>query len=80
MGSPPAWAEKSTVGYCEHCGKKSYPSRRAARHATRRLSNRGGLRAYRCETNQRVWHFGHLPQAAAYGLQSAHEVYGRWPA
>lgn len=42
------------------CGKRSYPTRKAARRTYRSKHPDGGLNAYQCHLNPGVWHYGHL--------------------
>ena len=56
----PAGFIRRTMGRCQHCGKFSFPTRKAARAASKVVEK--GMRAYRCAADDRMWHFGHLPQ------------------
>lgn len=55
------------------CGKVAYLTRRDAARARRRFSARS-IRPYKCASCG-LWHLGHLPQAAVYGLAAANDVY-----
>ena len=61
---------------CGECGKRSYPSRKAARQAAAALPPQEGSyppRAYRCPDSDE-WHIGHLPEAVIKGERSRAEV------
>lgn len=51
-------------GRCPDCGKKRWPSRRAANRAAARLPGGQRLSAYRCGD---YWHLGHLPRPVTAG-------------
>lgn len=65
-GIPPQFMHS----FCEACGKRSYPSRRAAKTAARH-AHKGSMNAYPCpnrpEGFEPVWHVGHLPDAVRRG-------------
>ena len=63
-----------TWSTCRYCGKRGYPSRKAARRASQAAPSGGALNAYECpqvpDGFDPVWHLGHLPDPVASG---------RWP-
>lgn len=72
----PAYAVYSATmplwnGTCPRCGKRQYPTRRAARKAARTIPSDGHLNAYRCG---RYWHLGHLPAAVIAGELSRADI------
>lgn len=46
-------------GTCRVCGKRSYPTRKAAKRERRDHLPNDLMRTYQCETG--YWHYGHLP-------------------
>lgn len=59
------------------CGKRAYPSRKAARRAAR-IASRQGVNAYECthpgaSPNYR-WHYGHLPYQVKESRWSRHSL------
>lgn len=59
---PPEQTKPNAATSCRHCRKKSYPTRRDAKAALRRLypGDRGlAMHAYRCGNGGDGWHLGH---------------------
>lgn len=65
------------VGYCEQHGKRLYSSRKAAKTAIRQHQQPAGMREYRCDMVDGMWHCGHLPPAVMEGRRTARQVYRR---
>lgn len=62
---PPEQTKPNAPTSCPHCRKKSYPTRRDARHVLRTLypGDRGlSMHAYRCGEGGDGWHIGHRPR------------------
>jgi hypothetical protein len=49
------------------CGKRSYATRRDARHAAKAAHPNGGLSEYRCDQSGE-WHYGHASRLVIRGL------------
>lgn len=56
------------------CGKQGFTTRVLAKRAARTKHPGLHLAVYPCG---RLWHFGHLPQAALAGVKGRREVYRR---
>lgn len=52
------------VRECPTCGKRSFPTRRAAKQAARAWFPNEALRAYQCGDS---WHIGHTPRSVKRG-------------
>lgn len=46
--------------WCAGCGKKTWRTRKAARHMAKRFHPGDRLNAYRCPHQYLGWHYGHL--------------------
>lgn len=57
---------------CLHCGKRGWPTRRAARQAAR--GRYADLSAYQCRHGGDLWHLGHLPPVVARGHSPREQV------
>lgn len=63
------------IGRCSSCGKMTFPNRREARRAARKMPAREGrLNAYPCPHRDEGWHLGHLPPAVARGDQARSDL------
>lgn len=60
---------------CTTCGKRSFPTRHAARQARKTIPDRRGISVYECGDSGR-WHIGHLPFAVRRGRVTRGEIYG----
>jgi hypothetical protein len=60
-------------GLCSS-GKLGFPTRRAAKARARLIRTGGHL--YLCGECH-LWHIGRIPQAVAYGMLAAEDLYGR---
>lgn len=61
-------------GTCPTCGKRSFPTRKAARKAIRSIGDGDHMSAYRCDTS---WHIGHLPTAVINGTTTRQHITNR---
>jgi hypothetical protein len=64
------------VHECAPCGgKRAYLDRKTARSAAKGLNDRERVREYRCPTDDRYWHLGHMPSDVKQGIITAKEIY-----
>ena len=63
-------------GWCETHEKGLYENKKQAKQAIREQCE-PGMRPYRCDLVEGLWHIGHLPYVVREGRMSAREVYGR---
>ena len=59
---------------CRRHKKLTYPKRREAREAARRLHDKG-VREYPCTEHPPCWHIGHIPPMVVRGELTADEWY-----
>lgn len=59
---------------CKRHDKLTYPVRREARAASRRLHDKG-VREYECDRYPGCWHIGHMPLCVRRGEMTASEFY-----
>lgn len=69
---------KGHFGHCDTHDKRIYTDRSSAREAIRRLQG-GGMRAYRCDVVDGMWHIGHLAPEIRQGRTTADAYYGGLP-
>lgn len=67
-------AGKPTYFRCIRHRKLTYPHRRDARAAARRLHDKG-VREYECSLHSGCWHIGHMPPSVRRGEMTAAEFY-----
>lgn len=66
---------------CPACGKKTYPSKKAAKSAAKKLYPDDHLSAYQCRSTKEVrptpapWHFGHLDERIVTGKMGRRDAY-----
>jgi hypothetical protein len=61
---------------CRDCGKKGFPSRKAAKSLSKYLRRGGGgvgLREYQCSSE--LWHVGHMAPAIRAGRATRADLY-----
>ena len=59
---------RKPAGRCSSCGKYTYLTRKAARHAVRSVHH-DSMRPYRCPEHPHLWHIGHNPGWVVRGEQ-----------
>lgn len=62
-------------GYCDTHQKGFYENKRQAKQAIREQCE-PGMRPYRCDVVDGLWHIGHLPWVVRRGQKTTREVYG----
>lgn len=67
---------KGHIGHCDTHDKRLYTDKSRARQAIRKLKERG-MRPYRCDAVEGMWHVGHMAPQILQGHTTAHVYYGR---
>ncbi|MFE7744379.1 hypothetical protein [Nocardia sp. NPDC057455] len=65
-----------TIGFCHHCQKQAYRSRKDARTAGRRRFPGDKIQGYRCSHIDGAWHIGHVAAEVKSGEIPKHLFYG----
>lgn len=72
-----AWANLP-LGRCDVHGKMTYTSKSRAKGMIRyRYADDPGIRAYRCDAIEGMWHIGHLPRRVIQGQRSRESIINR---
>lgn len=68
--------DSSAIGFCDVHQKLLYTGRKPARKSAQ-CNGRDGMRPYRCDAVDGMWHLGHLPPNVRKGKLTAGEAFGR---